>query len=222
MRLHLAVCATVQRIRVSIRVCHTSPCFADFAVACNLNVRQTNFGHLQGRSPCKKMFLAATSCIWPGPRWIDGRVPRGDGAGPHARRRARRRPQLAALGQAQEGADPRRRHLGLTAAYELDPQGLRGAGARGVVPRRRPQHDVARRRSHRRDGLSAGLQLRQGSGSVSSTPDRRAFPGITSDLLELLQGARASSSSRSSTTTATPGCRTTRCSAASRSARAST
>ena len=72
---------------------------------------------------------------------------------------------------------------GLTSAYELSKQGLRGAGARGVVPRRRPQHDAcatataSTRPAIRRSATSTRTR------TCTSTAVRRAFPGHHVNLL---------------------------------------
>ena len=77
-------------------------------------------------------------------RRIDCRVSRGDGTGPDAASPRAPNGRNSRRSQSQEGADPRRRHLGPHRGVRAHAQGLRGAGPRGVVPRRRPQHDAAR------------------------------------------------------------------------------
>ena len=116
-------------------------------------------------------------------RRIDCRVSRRRGARHPAGRRARRTAGTRNAQQIPESADTRRRHLGPDRGLRAVPQGLRSPGARSLVSRRRTQLDRAQRRSHRRNRLSAGLQLRQGSGPVTSTAARRAFPGHHKALL---------------------------------------
>ena len=123
--------------------------------------------------------------------------------------------------EAEESPDSRRRHLGSHGRLRAVAQRLRRAGARSLVPRRRPQHDLAQRRSHRRDRISPGLQLRQGSRSLLQLRPG-AHSGPPQGRCSTIARSSTSSSRRSSTTTAWPGCRTTPCSAASRCARANT
>ena len=197
--------------------------FVSSGMACNLNIRRNKtFDHWPVANHAKTTVSPRLPELAGAVGGSTAVLPRGHGARPHARRRARRNGP-----NSPRSAKPRKVLIlgagisGLTAAYELNKQGLRGAGARGLVPRRRPQHDRAQRRSHRRDRLSAGLQLRQGPGPLLQLRSGAHSRATTSPARTTARSS-ASSSRPSSTTTATPGCRTTRCSAASRSARANT
>ena len=147
------------------------------------------------------------------------RAAMGIGLLPVAARAAR--PLLTASGKSKKVLILGAGISGLTVGLRAEQAGLRGAGARGLVPRGRPQHDGAAWFAHRRDRLSAGLQFRRRPGPVLQLR-AGAHPGAPRQPARATARSSRSSSSRSSTTTAMPGCRTTRCSAASRSARAST
>ena len=110
---------------------------------------------------------------------------------------------------------------GLVAAYELGRAGYRLHGARSLAPRRRPQPHAAPRRQGRRTRQSADRARSTTTPTCISTPVPRAFRART-NACSTTAASSASSSRRSSTTTTTPGCRTTRCSAASRCAIANT